>query len=129
MNRDSKVRTCWLTADCVMKLRAADCEKLPQSTRSQKALRVSVCIGAPPQDRPIRQPACAQPEAKNGMQSMLLSAPGDKVVLLILNIILIHFTYFLKDPILFEIAKDNFRTVICPASAAGFMASISYFYI
>src|SRR5205085_10915333 len=39
----SSPRTCWLTADCVTKLRSAACEKLRVSTRSQKILSVSIC--------------------------------------------------------------------------------------
>src|SRR5437764_1527444 len=44
LNLVSRPRTCWLTADCVTKLRSAACEKLRVSTRSQKILSVSICI-------------------------------------------------------------------------------------
>ena len=44
LNLSSSERICWLTADCVMKFRSAASEKLCKSTRSQKTLRVSMCI-------------------------------------------------------------------------------------
>jgi hypothetical protein len=46
LNLRSSARTCWLTADCEMKLSAAAREKLPVSTRSQKVLSVLRCIWA-----------------------------------------------------------------------------------
>src|SRR5215813_4703627 len=40
----SSARSCWLTADCVMKFCEAATEKLPVSTTSQNTFRVSICI-------------------------------------------------------------------------------------